>query len=556
MTTAPPLLLADRYRLGQLLGRGGMSDVHRAVDERTGVAVAVKLVRSGDAELARRLAQEVQLLEGFTHPGLVRLLDTGVAGDQAYLVMELVEGPTLAQRLRAGPLTPAATAELGATLADALAYVHASGIVHRDIKPPNVLLTPEGRPKLADFGIARVVDASSLTLAGTTLGTAAYMAPEQLQYHQVGPAADVWSLGIVLLECLTGRRVYEGAAAEVVARRLASPRPLPADLPAPWRLVLSGMLEHRPEARLAAADVASMLPAPALQAPWVRTQPAPEILSAVVGAGVVGGATEWRDLTGIHAPGSSDDHTVLAPPTAVAPPRAPAVRRRRRVGPRLAVAWSSGRRRLAERVGPVLARRDQRPWLLGTAVVVVLALVLALVLGNGASGPAGRPGAASPPVHTQASTGSGPSALGRLEEDVAAEEAAGGVTTAAGRAVAAAAARAVAAQRAGHDARATADLATAGTALVDGLRAGSVTQPAATKLGLDLAGLAGALGVAAPSVTTTTTTSTTTTTTTTTTAPPATTTTTAPPPGHDGGGGPGHGGDGGPGPGNGGPPGH
>ena len=252
-------LLDGRYRLVRLLGQGGMSDVYEAVDERSDTAVAIKFVRSADPELARRFAQEVRALGRVEHPGLVRLIGTGLVDDHAYLVMELVQGSTLAEALRHGPLGPERTAYLGASLAGALAYVHSRGVVHRDVKPSNILLHADGRAQLGDFGVARLLDASALTMAGTTLGTAAYMAPEQLEDHQVGAGADVWSLGMVLLECLTGQRVYEGSTAQVVAKRMAGPVPLPGDLPVPWKLLLSGMLDHRPEQRLDGADIAATL---------------------------------------------------------------------------------------------------------------------------------------------------------------------------------------------------------------------------------------------------------------------------------------------------------
>ncbi len=261
-------LLCGRYRLESLLGRGGMADVYLATDATGGPAVAVKLVRSTDPELARRLAREADAVARFDHPGLVRLLGTEVVRDQAFLVMELVDGPALSTVLRRGPLSPSRCAVLGTSLADALAYVHGEGIVHRDVKPSNVLLGPGLRVRLADFGIAQLVDTSSLTLTGTTLGTAAYMAPEQLEHHRVGPAADVWALGVVLLECMTGRRGFEGSATEVMARRMAGAAPSSDDLPTPWRILVASMLDHDPARRPEASEVAEILPSPAFARPW------------------------------------------------------------------------------------------------------------------------------------------------------------------------------------------------------------------------------------------------------------------------------------------------
>jgi hypothetical protein len=314
-------ILSGRYKIERLLGQGGMSDVFRAIDVTGGDPVAIKLVRSADPDLARRLAQEAKALARLDNPGLVRLLDAGVHEDQAFLVMELVEGPTLAARLRRGPLAPSRTAILGRTLAGALAYVHSQGIVHRDVKPANVLLGPGSRVRLADFGIARLADASSLTMTGTTLGTAGYMAPEQLEHHAVGPAADVWSLGVILLESLSGQRVFRGTATEIVVRRLAGPVPLPHDLPTPWRLLFEGMLAHDPQRRPSAAQVSGLLSAAPFAEPWQREQPETEAMIAADTAGpaavgngqrtLIGGIAEGSDATAI----SHDEHvgTLVAP---------------------------------------------------------------------------------------------------------------------------------------------------------------------------------------------------------------------------------------------------
>ena len=168
----------------------------------------------------------------------------------------------------AGPLGAERTAQIGAALADGLAYAHGQGIVHRDVKPSNILMGSDGNARLGDFGIARLLDGSTLTVTGTTLGTAAYMAPEQIEDHQVGAAADVWSLGMVLLECLTGHRVYEGSPAEIVGRRRSGPVPVEPGLPVPWKLLLGGMLERRPDQRLDSAQVATLLATSPFREPW------------------------------------------------------------------------------------------------------------------------------------------------------------------------------------------------------------------------------------------------------------------------------------------------
>ena len=320
--------LGGHYRLVRLIGRGGMSDVYEGLDVRTGVSVAVKVVRSGDPEFVQRLSHEARALESFAHPGLVRLFDTGLAGDQAYLVMEYVDGVTLAEVLRRGPLSAPETATLGATLADALAYVHERGVVHRDVKPSNILRTANGATMLGDFGIAQLRDAATLTISGTMLGTVSYMAPEQLEDNQVGPSADLWSLGVVLLECLTGRRVYEGTPSEIVARRLVAPVPLPADLPVPWKLVLTGMLDHRPDQRLTGHEVAAMLATSAFSAPWRPTNDDDTIVSRERFAPY--------DLTALAPPGrprGAHDDTVIAgaDSTRIARPSLARIRRPRTV---------------------------------------------------------------------------------------------------------------------------------------------------------------------------------------------------------------------------------
>ena len=460
-------IVGGRYRLGRVLGQGAMSEVFEATDERTGVAVAVKVVRSGDPEFARRLAQEARALERLEHRGLVRLLDTGSTGSNAYLVMELVRGSTLAAVLTKGPLTPKQTSTVGAQLADALAFVHESDIVHRDVKPSNILVTGDGEARLADFGIARMLDASTLTLAGTTLGTAAYMAPEQLENHQVGPSADIWSLGMVLLECLTGQRVYEGSPSEVVARRLAGPVPLPADLPVTWKLVLSGMLDHRPDQRLAGAEVAALLLTAPFGAPWKRspTQRTERLASSVP-----------NDLTAL-APGSAT--TVLTP------------------------AIDAD----ATRVQPLLIPHATRArsWRLPAFAALALAvLIVALLLGLSSSPNAQHGTTTTTTTSTTTTTTSttttlpsAPAALGALVSEIAAGESAGSLQPDVGQSIANAAQMAITDEMAGKTSQATADLQQAATSIADGVKNHKIAQAEGTTLQTDLSALATALGLGA-----------------------------------------------------------
>ena len=254
-------VLDGRYRLGPRLGGGGVADVFRAEDERLARPVAVKLFRGDAAEQLQRHEAEMRTLASLDHPNLVSVFDAGHTEDtdQPYLVMQLIEGQTLGDELRDGPLAADRVARYGAALADALAYVHAQGFVHRDVKPANVLLADDGRVHLADFGIARLVDSAHTTRTGEVLGTPAYFAPEQVAGEAMGAAVDIYSLGMVLLECLTGQRAFEGTAMEVAVARLARDPDVPERLPAPWRRLLRAMTARDPVHRPTAAQVADAL---------------------------------------------------------------------------------------------------------------------------------------------------------------------------------------------------------------------------------------------------------------------------------------------------------
>ncbi|PPF75381.1 serine/threonine protein kinase, partial [Subtercola sp. Z020] len=259
--------LAGRYSLLRRIGSGGMSTVYAATDEQLGRNVAVKLFPAGEARDDSRRRAEVDVLARLNHPNLVTMYDAHLAsGDSSvpsFLVMELVAGPDLRSTLDHGPLLGGVAARVAADIAGGLAAMHAQGIVHRDLKPANILLAPTGLPspthraKLADFGIAHLVGADRMTTVGTVIGTASYLSPEQATGAAPGPASDIYALGLVVLEGLTGRREYPGTIVESMSAR-ASRDPVISDaLPAGWVALLTEMTARDPDARPSALDVAA-----------------------------------------------------------------------------------------------------------------------------------------------------------------------------------------------------------------------------------------------------------------------------------------------------------
>jgi tRNA A-37 threonylcarbamoyl transferase component Bud32 len=258
----PPVSFAGRYEVRCLLGSGATAQVYRAHDRRLGREVAVKLYERGAVAVEQlRRVRERTIQASIDHPGVVALFDSGADGDRPFLVMQLVDGETLAERLLAGPLPVEEVTVLGSRLAEALAHVHAHRIVHRDLKPANVLLGADG-PLITDFGIAHELDTTHITGTGLVTGTAAYLAPEQIVGDPAGPAADVYALGLILLECLTAEREYPGTLAESALARLSRPPRIPAGLPVPLARTIERMTAREPDARPVAGDIARMLHEP------------------------------------------------------------------------------------------------------------------------------------------------------------------------------------------------------------------------------------------------------------------------------------------------------
>ena len=257
-------LVADRYEVEAVLGRGGLATVYRARDTSLGRVVALKVLDSNGADAAsfERGRSEVELLASLSHHALVTLFDASDVDGRTLLVMELVDGPDLGARLARGPLQPSDIVRMTIDLAEGLHTVHERGIVHRDIKPGNVLLAPSSLPgveftaKLADFGIAYLIDSTRITATGTLIGTAAFLSPEQARGEAPGAASDIYSLGLVVLESLTGTREFAGSLVESVAARLSRDPEIPADLDPAWRALLAAMTAREPADRPTALEVA------------------------------------------------------------------------------------------------------------------------------------------------------------------------------------------------------------------------------------------------------------------------------------------------------------
>lgn len=270
MGTTAQGLLKNRYELRELIGQGGMATVYRGVDTSLGRDVAIKIfpASSDDIEGARQ-EEEVNVLASLSHHSLVTLLDAGVdrsdrSNPRVFMIMELVRGLDLQRTLLNGPLAPREIAQIGHDLAEGIEYIHRHGIIHRDIKPSNVLLadqdvdTARTRAMLTDFGIAHR-GVRPQDVGTTTTGTAAYLSPEQVRREEVGPESDIYSFGLVLLECFTGELAYPGAPIDAAISRLIDDPVIPRSLGKGWRSILSAMTSLSPADRPPASEVVRAL---------------------------------------------------------------------------------------------------------------------------------------------------------------------------------------------------------------------------------------------------------------------------------------------------------
>ena len=331
---SPGLLLGHRYRLDDPIAAGGMGEVWRATDLVLDRPVAVKLLRfgyaAGKVELARFRA-EARHAGSLSHPGIAQIYDYHEADSPIapYLVMELVDGPSLARLLDKGPVDPARTMGLVAQAARALHAAHTAGLVHRDIKPGNLLVSRSGQVKVTDFGIAHAAGSAPLTRPGTLMGTPAYLAPEQVAGACATPATDLYALGIVAYQCLTGRPPFTGPPVVVALAHLERPLPpLPPSVPGEVAALVADLTSKDPWIRPAGAGVVAQRAEElyaALTAAATRQHPkrtgrrgrqSAYAASAAMAVAAVA-ATAWM-LTGTHAP--VPEHLQSAVPTVSQPP--------------------------------------------------------------------------------------------------------------------------------------------------------------------------------------------------------------------------------------------
>ena len=339
----PGDVLGGRYQLEELIGEGGMGSVWRATDRTLERSVAVKVfwAHAADQTDASRRESEKRLLAAVSHPSLVTLYDAHLAEDElSYLVMEHIPGGTLASLIARGPIGPRDAASLAADLAEALHVVHEAGIIHRDVKPANILLRPPLTPEhtfqavLADFGIAHVTDATRVTTPGVAMGTAAYISPEQVRGQPPTPASDIYSLGLVLLEALSGSRAFSAQTPiEAISVRLVAAPTVPGQWGYGWKSLLSAMTALDADSRPRAVEVAERARLlDAAPADAGSTMPIDLTAGSLI---LPAGVTMDAPTTALPAPPTAIPAAVVAGPSSRRDARAQAIdarRRRRRNG--------------------------------------------------------------------------------------------------------------------------------------------------------------------------------------------------------------------------------
>lgn len=295
-------VLGGRYRLVELLGQGGMATIFRATDSQLGRDVAVKVLRpeyGRDPDFIARFRMEAQAVASLSSPNIVGVHDFGMDPAGPFIVMDYVDGEDLATLLRrTGPLPGQRSARIAAEVARGLAAAHARGIVHRDIKPGNILLAQDGRVQVTDFGIARAIAEAQMTLPGTTLGSVQYMSPEQARGETATERSDIYSLGVVLFEMLAGRRPFEGdSAASIALARLSPPVPMPSAYRAGIPPVLEAICR-----KAMAIDPAERFQTANAMAAALEDQLADRVSGAASAAGLGAGAAGATVASGVARP--------------------------------------------------------------------------------------------------------------------------------------------------------------------------------------------------------------------------------------------------------------
>jgi serine/threonine protein kinase len=456
-TPARTLRYAERYRVVRRLGSGGMATVFLAEDERLRRRVAVKRLHADSPEdVARRFDREARLGASLNHVNLVAVYDTITDPEGVLIIMEYVDGPSLSTVLRDGSMTSERALEVLGGVASALDHAHAHGIVHRDVKPANILLGEGGRTKLADLGIAFAAErATHITRTGAVLGTPSYMAPEQLEGREVGPATDVYALGAVAFEALSGRKARPGGSPMEIAHRIATEpapelREVRPEAPAAAAEALCAAMAFDPRDRIGSAGEVVRRLAAALDIRADTAEGAPQAAAsagagAAAAAGAAGAAASVgstpevsrspTEHEGFDAPPEQGSVSSDPPTPAYAAPSTPAQ------PPARSEPTDSGSPALAEppergeaaqpavqaqrsRPAPPVRARPRRTWLAPLAVVLLLGLVgVAILLGGGQGGGGEQGGDGEQPA---GSDESGSSRTGEGESGTAGTEGASG----------------------------------------------------------------------------------------------------------------------------------